>query len=241
MRVTGLRKIIVMLRIIIVTIVETTLMTLCAIFYRRNRRYMNKRVYVWNQQMLGIVRAKYQIFNPHSFVFKTDRPYVIMSNHRSLYDIPLIFATFSGECIRMLAKKELFRIPIFGWGIKAGECVAIDRKNHRQAVKDLAVAKQKIMFGGIKIWIAPEGTRSRTGKMGAFKRGGFKLALDAKAIIVPVAIVGSNKILPPDTFDFSVDESVAMHICKPIDTLNYGLRDLPKLMADVALEIGRFC
>jgi 1-acyl-sn-glycerol-3-phosphate acyltransferase len=73
--------------------------------------------------------------------------------------------------------------------------------------------------------------------MGVFKKGGFKLALNTGAIIVPVAIIGSNKILPPETFDFSVGETIEMHICKPIDTTNYQLKDLPKLMADTAREI----
>ncbi|CAL7962972.1 1-acyl-sn-glycerol-3-phosphate acyltransferase [Gammaproteobacteria bacterium] len=240
MRVTGLPKLIVMVRIIITTLVAASLMTLGLIFSKHNRGYVNKKVHIWNQKMLQIVRAKCKIFNPYGFEFKTDRPYVIMSNHLSLYDIPLIFAIFPGATVRMIAKKELYRIPIFGWGIKAGECVSIDRRNSRQAVKDLAVAKKK-MLGGIKLWIAPEGTRSRTGKMGTFKRGGFKLALEAQAIIVPVAIIGSNKILPPETFDFSLDETVEMHICKPIDTMAYGLKDLPRLMEDTAVEIKKFC
>jgi 1-acyl-sn-glycerol-3-phosphate acyltransferase len=239
MRVTGLQKLIIQFRIIMTTLEAASLMTLGLIFHRGDRGYINKKVDIWNQKMLQIVRAKYKIFNPYGFKFQADRSYVVMSNHMSLYDIPLIFATFPGDSVRMIAKKELFRIPIFGWGIRAGECVSIDRKNHRQAIKDLALAKQKIL-SGIKMWIAPEGTRSRTGKMGVFKKGGFKIALDAKAIIVPVAIVGSDKILPPGTFDFSVDESVEMHIGKPIDTMNYTRKDLPKLMDDVASEIKEF-
>ena len=237
MRVTGLPKLIIMARIVLTTIVCALLVTFGFVFCKKNRSYMNKRVGVWNRNMLRIVRAKCKIFNPHGFEFKPDRPYIIMSNHLSLYDIPLIFATFPSASVRMIAKKELFRIPVFGWGIKAGECISIDRMHPRQAYRDLIIAKQK-MQSGIRIWIAPEGGRSRTGKMGAFKKGGFKLALDAQAIIIPVAVVGSNKILPPDTFDFSADETVEMHICKPIDSMNYNLKDLPRLMEDVASEIS---
>ncbi|MEI8054808.1 MAG: lysophospholipid acyltransferase family protein [bacterium] len=240
MRVTGLPKLIVMVRIILTTVVSALLMTFGFVFCKKKRSYINKIVGVWNRNMLRIVRAKFKIFNPYGVEFKPDRPYVVMSNHLSLYDIPLIFAAFPGASVRMIAKKELYRIPVFGWGIKAGECISIDRKNPRQALRDLAIAKQK-MLSGIKIWIAPEGGRSRTGKIGAFKRGGFKLAQDAQAIIVPVAIVGSNKILPPDTFDFSLDETVEIHVCKPIDTVDYSLKDLPKLMEDTAREIKKFC
>ena len=237
MRVTGLRKLIVMFRIILTTLVSASLITLGLMFPKRSRGYVNRRVHFWNKKMLQIVRAKCKVLNPHGFEFKLDRPYIIMSNHLSLYDIPLIFATFPGASVRMIAKKELYKIPVFGWGIKAGECVSIDRMHPRQAYRDLIIAKQK-MLSGIRIWIAPEGGRSRTGKMGAFKKGGFKLAMDAQAIIVPVAIVGSNKILPPDTFDFSVGENIEMHICKSIDTMDYNLKDLPKLMEAVASEIS---
>lgn len=239
MRVTGLPKLIIKFRIIVATMATALVMTFGLIFFRHNRRYMNKHIHTWNQEMLRIVQVKYKVFDPYGFEFKSGRPYVIMSNHLSLYDIPLIFATFPGASVRMLAKKELYRIPVFGWGIKAGECISIDRKNPRQAVKDLVVAKEK-MLDGIRLWIAPEGTRSLTGVMGVFKKGGFKLALEAQAIIVPVAIVGSNKILPPGTFDFSINETVEMHIGKPIDTVNYGLRSLPQLMEDTALEIQKF-
>lgn len=240
MRVVGLRKIWVISRIIMTTAVGTALVAAYAIFGRKVRSYMNKRIGIWIKNMLHIVRAKCKFFNPYGVEFRLDRPYVIVSNHLSHYDIPLIFATFPGESIRMIAKKELFNMPIFGWGIRAGECISIDRGNPRQAIKDLSAAKEK-MLSGIKIWIAPEGGRSRTGKMGVFKKGGFKLALDAQAIIIPVAIVGSNKILPPGTFDISLDETVEIHICKPIDTMDYTLKDLSRLMEDTAAEIKKFC
>jgi 1-acyl-sn-glycerol-3-phosphate acyltransferase len=236
MRVNGIKKLIVMARIIITTITEASLLTLGFLFDKGNRKCMDKRIGIWNRNMLEIVKTKFHVSDPGHFTFQNDRVYVVMSNHLSLYDIPLIFATFPGASVRMIAKKELFRIPIFGWGIKAGECVSIDRNNHRQALRDLETAKQK-MLSGIKIWIAPEGSRSRTGKMGLFKKGGFKLAMNAKAIIVPVAIIGSDRILRAGTFDFSVDESIQMHICQPVDTNNYSLQELPKLMQVVRDQI----
>lgn len=239
MHATGLKKIIIMTRIIITTITNASLVAFECLFCKKNRKHMDNRIGIWNRNMLNIVKTKFQVLNPHHFTFKDDRAYIIMSNHLSLYDIPLIFATFPGASVRMIAKKELFSIPIFGWGIKAGECISIDRNNHRQALRDLEIAKQK-MLDGIKIWIAPEGSRSRTGKMGLFKKGGFKLALSAKAIIVPVAIVGSDKILPAGTFDFSVGESIQMHICKPVDTSNYNLKELPELMQVVREQIQAY-
>lgn len=228
-----------MLKIVWITIKESSLVTLGFIFFRKkwNYRDSDRCIHAWAKKILQILRVKYQVFNPDGFEFALKRPYIIMSNHASHLDIPLIYAAFPRDTIRMIAKKELFRIPIFGWGMKAAGCVTIDRKNIRQAMKDLTVAK-KLMLNGVRIWIAPEGTRSLTGKLGIFKKGGFKIALDTEAIIVPVAIIGSNNILPAKTLNFSMEEKVEIHIGKPIDTTDYEPKDLKKLMIDVATAIS---
>lgn len=201
------------------------------------RAYASRIVHSWAQSILRILQVEYKVINPYDFTFNLDRPYIIMSNHSSHFDIPLLYATFPNDIIAMIAKKELFRIPFFGRGMKISGCVSIDREDKYQAIKDLKTA-EKNMIEGVRIWIAPEGTRSRTGVMGNFKKGGFKIALNAKAIIVPLTIIGSGKILPPDTLDFSVGEKVEIYIGKPIDTAHYQLKDLPKLMADVASAIA---
>lgn len=208
-----------------------------SIFIKNKRAYANHIIHSWSRNMLQILKVRYKVFNHMIFEFDPSRPYIIMSNHASHFDIPLIYATFPHEMIGMIAKQELFRIPFFGWSMRLGGCVSIDRENRYRAIKDLEAA-EKNMREGVRFWVAPEGTRSRTGKMGAFKKGGFKIALDVKAIILPVTIIGSGKILPPKTFDISVGEKVEMHVGKPIDTRNYQSKDLPKLMADTASEIA---
>ncbi len=210
----------------------------CFIKGSQNKRvYASRIVHSWAANVLRILKVEYKIFNPYAVTFNANRPYIIMSNHLSHFDIPLLYVTFPKDIIAMIAKKELFRIPIWGWGMKISGCVSIDREDKYQAVKDLRAA-EKNMLEGVRIWVAPEGTRSRTGKMGNFKRGGFKIALNVKAIIVPLTIIGSNKILPPDTLDFSTGEQVEMHIGKPIDTADYELNTLSQLMTNVASEIG---
>src|SRR4029079_5554001 len=89
---------------------------------------------------------------------------------------PLIFAALPGS-IRMLTKKELFRVPIWGRGLAAGEFVSLDRSQRQQAIRDLGAARDK-MADGVILWVAPEGTRSKDGRLGSFKKGGFLLALE---------------------------------------------------------------
>jgi len=122
------------------------------------------------------------------------RTYVIMSNHQSHYDIPILYHVVNGT-MRMVTKKELFRVPIWGRAMREAGMVEVDRKDRGQAVASLRAAAQA-MSRGINIWIAPEGTRSRSGKLGPFRKGGFHLAREAGAPILPVAIRGSRAILP---------------------------------------------
>jgi 1-acyl-sn-glycerol-3-phosphate acyltransferase len=154
-----------------------------------------------------------------------------MTNHRSYYDIPLSFVSLPGS-IRMLTKKELFKIPIWGKGMKAAEFISIDRHDLAQALKDLDEAR-KIMQSGIVLWLAPEGTRSRTGRLQDFKKGGFMLALQTGAVIIPVGIKGSETILPPDTFDFVLGRKIEVNIGEPIDASLYNIEQRDALMENV--------
>ena len=162
-----------------------------------------------------------------------------MSNHASHYDIPLVLVAFP-KGLRMMTKRELVKIPIWGHAMRASEMIPVDRHNIKQALRDLKYAKQK-SESGVRVWIAPEGTRSHTGKLGKFKKGGFVLANQTKAIIIPVTICGSGKILPPKTWDFYLKQKVDIHIGKPIDSTKYKPRDRQKLMDDVKASIQQFC
>src|SRR5690606_30789925 len=121
---------------------------------------------------------------------------VLMSNHRSYYDIPTVFRAVPGR-VRMVAKKELFRVPIFGPAMLASGFVKVDRERRESAIASLRES-QRLLESGTRVWIAPEGTRSRDGRLGPFKSGGFHLALSAGVPILPMALEGTEKILPHD-------------------------------------------
>lgn len=196
----------------------------------------SKIIHHWARNILKILQVNYTVLNSHNFSFVSDRPYIIMSNHCSHVDIPLIYEAFAHDKIGMIAKKELFKIPLFGRGMKLGGCLSIDRDNMRQALKDMDIAKKRLL-SGVRLWIAPEGTRSLTGELGVLKKGGFKIAVGAKAIIIPVVIIGSNRILPAKTMDFNLEEKVEVHIGQPIDTLDYDTKDLQLLMEKVSRSL----
>jgi 1-acyl-sn-glycerol-3-phosphate acyltransferase len=158
-----------------------------------------------------------------------DRAYVYMSNHQSHLDIPMLYATLPSPTIRMLGKTELFQIPLWGRGLRAAEFIEVDRSNHQRAMKSIAYAA-KLLDDGVSIYLAPEGTRSRDGSIGPLKKGGFHLALETGAPIVPVAIDGTINILPRGTKKMANGQRVAVTIGAPIPVANRTLEDL---MAEV--------
>lgn len=190
----------------------------------------------WANRILKIIKLTYTVHNPHNIDFNQYNPCIVMTNHSSLYDIPISFAALPGS-IRMIGKKELFRIPIFGHAMHKGEILCIDRYNRPQAIKDLQLARDKIKSGLI-LWIAPEGTRSPDGKLLPLKKGGFIMAIDAKAYIIPVRIEGAHKILPKKTWQFHLNQHVDIHIGQPIDASQYTLDNKKALMELVKEQLG---
>lgn len=150
---------------------------------------------------------------------------VFMSNHQSHLDIPILYASLPTPTIRMLGKVELFKIPLWGRGLEAAEFISVDRSNHARAVQSIERAKE-LLRDGVSIYLAPEGTRSRTGKIGKLKKGGFHLALDTGAPIVPVAIRGTIDILPRGSRVMQTGKRVEVSIGDPIPVENRDLKDL---------------
>jgi 1-acyl-sn-glycerol-3-phosphate acyltransferase len=148
--------------------------------------------------------------------FVPGQPYVVMSNHRSLLDIPALFLAVPGS-MRMVLKEELTRIPIWGRALVASGFVPVSRGNHARALAQLTEAK-KHLSNGICVWIAPEGTRSRTGELGPFKKGGFHLARQLGMPIMPAWISGTDAIIPPDSFVAHSNKVAHVRFGTPIPT-----------------------
>jgi len=130
---------------------------------------------------------------------KKDTSYVIVANHQSMFDIFLLYG-WLGIDIRWIMKKELFKVPGIGYASKKVGHIFIDRSNPKCAMQSLNEAKEKLK-NGTSVVIFPEGTRSRTGEVGNFKRGAFKLALELDLPLLPLTIIGTRKILPSYGFD----------------------------------------
>ncbi|MBO9541919.1 1-acyl-sn-glycerol-3-phosphate acyltransferase [bacterium] len=185
------------------------------------------------EHVLGLARARITVEGAERL--DPEQAYLYMSNHESLMDIPLIFAT-APRPPRMVAKAELFKVPIWGPALKVAGFIPVDRKNRTQAFASLKEGGAQ-MGEGTSVWIAPEGTRSRDGSLLPFKKGGFMLAFQTNAKIVPVGIVGARNIVRPKSFKAYLDQEVVVRYGEPIDVASYGVDRRDELMRDVRQAI----
>ena len=164
-------------------------------------------------------------------------PVLYVTNHQSHYDVPALVRALPGQ-YRIVAKKELFAIPVFGWALSLAGFIRIDRSNRESAIRSLDEAGRR-MGRGQAVVVFAEGTRSGDGRLLPFKKGGFVMALRSGHPIVPVTISGSRAVLPkggrtvrPGVIDVVIGE--------PIPTAGMRMEDRDDLMAATrrAIEAG---
>lgn len=151
--------------------------------------------------------------------YDATRTYLVMSNHQSHYDVPVVFAVL-GSKVRMIAKRELFDVPVFGGAMRAAGFISIDRNDTKSAIASLGNAREELARG-VPIWIAPEGTRSPTGELLPFKKGGFVLALETGLPILPLTIRGTRDALQAKGLRTRPGADVHVTIHPPLDPARY--------------------
>jgi 1-acyl-sn-glycerol-3-phosphate acyltransferase len=150
------------------------------------------------------------------------KPYVFVSNHASLFDIPA-FKAVVGRRADIVFKRELGRIPFFGWQLLLGPYIVIDRSAAEKALRSIEKAKRVMERKGASALIFAEGTRSKTGEIQSFKRGAFHLAARSGAPVVPTTIIGTNALLPKGTTNLRGGD-VTVVFGEPIDSANVADR-----------------
>lgn len=166
------------------------------------------------------------------------KSYIYVSNHASGFDIPAVIAGIPDQ-IRIVYKKELSRIPIWGWALKYNKTyIPIDRASGTDAIKSIENAVEKIKKGASVLLFA-EGTRTKDGKLQSFKRGAFNLAVKSGVPVIPLTINGSFKILPKKKFKI-VPGEIILIIDKPMHVkLNGGKEEELRLMEEVYKVISK--
>lgn len=173
------------------------------VFYKHARR--------WALRLLRVCKVNVQISGIENI--QPGSTYIYVSNHSSLFDIPVMLGMIPDD-IRIMYKKELEKVPFLGMALKSSPFISVNRSDPRNAMAGLEEAIKSVQED-VSIVIFPEGTRSKDGTLGAFKRGAFVLASRSGKTIIPISIVGTNKILPTKSFDFKHGQ-VKLIVGKPM-------------------------
>ena len=174
-----------------------------------------------NSQLTGI-----QVELIHGELIDPEQSYVIVANHRSLVDIWVLLG-YLGIDLRWVMKQELRRVPVFGASCEHMEHIYIDRSNRQAALASLEQAKRSLQ-GGSSVAFFPEGKRSRDGALLPFKKGAFHFALDMELPLLPITLLGTGQVLPPDSMSIYPGK-VEIHVSKPIPIEPYLPREVEAL------------
>ena len=155
------------------------------------------------------------------------RTYVFTPNHQSLIEVPLL-VSYLGRNPAFLAKKELFKYPIFGPGIRAIKVVPVDRSDRQSALRSAHMATSNLRTGKSYV-VYPEGTRSPDGHLLPFKKGAFMMAIDAGVPVVPITISGSTGVMPKNTIKV-FPGTIRIIVHHPIETGGYSKANVDELM-----------
>jgi 1-acyl-sn-glycerol-3-phosphate acyltransferase len=207
------------LAVVSAAVISPRFASLCGVLWAR----LNS----WVTPMAVVCRGKENI--------SAGQSYVVVSNHQSQYDIFVLYG-WLGIDFKWVMKKELRRVPVLGYSCAKIGHIFIDRSNREAALASLKAARRKVA-GGTSVLFFPEGTRSPDGRMLAFKKGAFKMAVSLDLPLLPVTIQGTRDILPTRTIDLFPGR-VVMTVHPPIDVSRYGEERLAALVADTRRVIA---
>ena len=180
---------------------------------------------LWAYTMLAVSFVRTEIKNKSKILKGT--PYIIISNHQSHYDIITLVTTL-GIQFRWIIKKELLKLPIFGYALYASRNIFIDRSNTTSAIESINKGFDRLP-NGVSVMVFAEGTRSPDGQIHEFKKGGFITAVRLKIPILPVTINGSRRVMRKGSFTLKPGK-IQVVIGDPIDASSYTTDTVQELI-----------
>ncbi|MDR2854074.1 MAG: 1-acyl-sn-glycerol-3-phosphate acyltransferase [Prevotellaceae bacterium] len=194
-----------------------------------NSRWAHSIPQIWAKLAAFFLMIRVKVYGKENVV--TTQSYVYVSNHQSMVDIFVIYGWLP-SVFKWIMKADLGKIPFVGWACKAAGHIFLNRSTAVEAIKSMEEAKQKLQ-NGVSVLVFPEGSRTKTGAMGRFKKGAFRISEDLLLPIVPITLKGSYDRLPRNHGPRFACGTVEMFIHQPITLENFRPEDENELMQKV--------
>lgn len=230
----AIKSILIWLGVVALIIIWLPLLAISRVFDRDPALYRTGKLFRKLGKYISKINPNWQI-NITGWEGINDRkPYVMVCNHLSQADIPLI-SNLPWE-MKWVAKKELFDTPVVGWMMKLAGDISVDRQAPDRREQTFQQAKYYLR-NNCSVMFFPEGTRSRNGKLNRFKAGAFDLAIREQVPILPMVIDGTQNTLPKRSWKFGVAKHIKLKILDPISTEGFDKSDIHELKKSVRQQI----
>ena len=216
--------------LIIVVTLFTALLTIICFPWRNGKLPRTVQVF-WSRSVLWLLLVPIKVTGCENV--DPNQSYVFVANHQSFLDVFAVYGWLPNN-FKWLMKKELRKIPFVGTACAVAGHIFVDRSNPRAAMESLTYIKAQL-HDGISTVIFPEGTRTKTGEMGRFKQGAFKIAMDMDLPVVPISLSGFFDAMPRNKFYVKPFSRVALHIGKPIDISQFN--DINEAMTELHTQV----
>lgn len=211
----GLYQYIIVWPIMVVLTLFTAVFTMIFVPFR-NAEFVHKVQQFWSRSFYRLMFLPVTVEGLEHI--QPGQSYVFVSNHQSMFDVWLIYGWLP-VIFKWLMKAELRKVPFVGIACKAAGHIFVDRKNPKAAMESMEDIKKQLKDGVCTV-IFPEGTRTKDGQVGRFKRGAFQIALDLKLPIIPISLSGCYDVLPKGK-PFVYRRPVRMYVGEPIDITQF--------------------
>ncbi len=216
-----------------IVVVALPAVALVRLFDRDPARYATGRVFRWFGSTITRVNPAWTVRITGDLPPDPRRPYVVVSNHQSNADIPLI-SRLPWE-MKWVAKKELLAVPLLGWEMTMAGDIPVDRRDPESRARVLVRARD-MLAKRCSVMFFAEGTRSRDGRVKAFQDGAFRLAIESGVPVLPLAVDGTMDALPKDGWVFS-RATCRVHVLTPVETAGMTVNDVSVLRERVRRQI----
>ncbi len=216
--------------LVVVATIFTALFTIICFPWKNGKAPRTIQV-LWSRSVLWFLLVPIKVTGREHVNPK--QSYVFVANHQSFLDVFAVYGWLPNN-FKWLMKKEIRKVPFVGTACKVAGHIFVDRSNPRAALQSMEHIKGELV-DGISTVIFPEGTRTKTGEMGRFKQGAFKIAMDLNLPVVPLSLKGFHHAMPARQLFVNPKASTALHIGEPIDLSQFA--DINEAMAYVREKV----